>query len=355
MSGTLGDNHRPDRQTAEQAAHWWVALHGDEVSAAEELAFGEWISRSPERVAAYLRLELLLRELSSKDVRWPAVSAEELAREASLAPSEPALLPTEASRAGPSRVRNARKRSFVQLGLAAAIILAVTAAWLFIAGPQRYETAIGEQRSVVLADGSLITLNTASRIEVDFGAGQRLIRLIRGEALFDVARDPTRPFDVDTGNATFRAVGTQFNVDRRSSGTTITVVEGKVAVIPKRVGAGTVRIVAAQRMTVTGARLGALQDVANIAAATVWTQRRLIFERRPLAEVAAEFNRYNRETIVIEDERLRDEEVTAVFQVNDTAAFVTFLAQIPGVTIHHESDGQRIVVAHEASAGVATR
>src|SRR6202042_1154910 len=96
--------------------------------------------------------------------------------------------------------------------------------------PQEFRTALGEQRSVLLADGSRATLNTASTIEVILQKGRREVRLVQGEALFEVAHDSARPFVVRAGNALLKDVGTQFNVDMRSNGTTVTVVEGQVAV-----------------------------------------------------------------------------------------------------------------------------
>ncbi|MGH8237167.1 MAG: FecR family protein [Steroidobacteraceae bacterium] len=374
-------------QASEQASHWWVVLHSENVSAADERAFSEWISRSPERVAAYLRTTMLMGGLASKDLRWPDTSSEVLIREASTAPSEPLVLSTMIARdAGQRLAAAANKRRLVPLTLAAAIVIATVATWLFVAGPQSYQTTLGEQRSVLLDDGSLVTLNTASKMEVDFSQGRRAIRLVAGEALFDVAHDAARPFEVESGRAVFRAVGTRFNVDRRSASlTTITVVEGRVAVIANGAGANSARaaaapaamkegsasprigtadsifdrasvvLTAAQRLTVTDSHLGAPETVANLAAATVWTQRRLIFERRPLAEVATEFNRYNRDIILIENEALKGEEVTGTFQANDTAAFMAFLAQIPGVRVQQTTDGRHIVVADEQSVGGQTR
>lgn len=350
---TAADRNEPlaSKQALEQAAHWWVTLHAESVLAAEELAFSEWIRRSPERVEAYLRTAMLLRALHAPDIRWPDTSAEVLIGKAKAAPPEPLALAERVQR----RVApDTGTRWLVPLALAGSFVVATVAAWWLIAAPQIYRTTIGEQRSVLLDDGSLVTLNTASGMEVEFSSNRRQIRLLQGEALFDVAHDAARPFDVETGSTTFRAVGTRFNVDRRAAHTTITVVEGKVAIIADDSAADSV-LAAAQRLTVTDSHLGRPEPVANLAAATAWTQRRLIFERRPLAEVAAEFNRYNREPILIEDDKLRGEEVTAVFQANDTTAFVTFLAQIPGVEVHRAADGLHVVVAAERSAGVKTR
>src|SRR5262249_7480712 len=100
----------------------------------------------------------------------------------------------------------------------------------FYSGPQRLVIAVEEQRSAVLGDGSLVTLNTASSFEVRMIKDHRIVKLLAGEALFKVAYDSARPFDVTTGDTTVRAVGTQFDVNHRPTSTTVTVVEGRVAV-----------------------------------------------------------------------------------------------------------------------------
>lgn len=367
---------------SEQASHWWVVLNSESASSSDRREFGEWIARSPERVAAYLRTVALMRALKSSELRWPDVGAGELIREAKATAPEPLPFPPESARVPTRRSAGANNGMLFLSGIAAALTVATVTVWLLLAGPQRYQTALGEQRSLLLDDGSRITLNTASKIEVDLREDHRLIRLIRGEALFEVAHDAARPFDVETGAATFRAVGTQFNVDRRPASTTVAVVEGKVAVLPHLIGKGArpldadmkernaspaaavsenistggqpIILVAAQRLTVTDSRLGTPEAIVNLAAATAWTQRRLIFEHRPLVEVAAEFNRYNRETIRIEDAELQRQQVTGMFQANDPDSFLTFLAQIPGVRVLEAVDGSTVVTTVDGPSAHTT-
>src|SRR5258706_2080307 len=95
-----------------------------------------------------------------------------------------------------------------------------------------YSTDVGEQRSLVLEDGSTVELNSRSRIRVAFNNTERSVHLMEGQALFHVARNPARPFVVHSGSARVRAVGTEFDVYRRATGTVVTVVEGRVAVLP---------------------------------------------------------------------------------------------------------------------------
>src|SRR5262245_16962284 len=216
----------PATAISEEAAQWWVTLHSDGCTADEHRAFAEWVTRSPERVEAYLRLASLHGALRSGDVQWPDVATDALIEEAKTASAE--VVPLE--RKPPFEVRSTalwrrlpvRVGRTVAAGVAAILAFVVAAVWTYLSGPERYQTALGEQRSVILDDGSVVTLNTLSRVEVDFRRERRLIRLVQGEALFKVAPDHARPFDVIAGTTMIRAVGTRFNVDRRGERTTVT-------------------------------------------------------------------------------------------------------------------------------------
>ena len=354
----------------EAASHWWVLLNSDAATPAHHRAFGEWVARSPERVEAFLQTARLSQALGSDKTRWPDTPVEDLIRAAKAAPTGVSHLPLalrietqggqnegKAHNSVPSASQGknrdtggVRFRVLVpRIAVTAAITLAVLAGTsYFFLSPQRFQTALGEQRSVVLNDDSVVTLNTSSSIEVRMAKDRRTVTLLSGEALFQVAHDASRPFDVKTGDTTIRAVGTQFDVDRRAASTTVTVVEGKVAVFTapgtsKDGEAGNLPLTAGEQLTLTP-RSKSHTVRANVAAATAWTQRKLIFEHRPLGEVAEEFNRYNHQIIDIRSPELRSEEVTGVFQTNDPDSFMTFLAKIPDVNIERSADNQRFVV-----------
>jgi transmembrane sensor len=344
----------------EQASAWWVLLNEADATATDRRAFAEWAKRSPECVGAYLQAAQLTQVLSSPGTKWPDMSVEELVRAAQASRHDVAWLGPatgEAARVAESTPRTSSK-SFPSLAarlvaLAAVVIATVATGFYFYARPERLETAIGEQRSVRLSDGSLVTLNTASTVELRFAGSRRQVTLLGGEALFKVAHDPKRPFDVIAGETTVRAIGTRFNVDRRQNATTVTVVEGRVAVFSSSATggeAGNDRVLLSAGETVSRStqRAGEVGS-ADVGRTIAWTERKLIFERRPLGEVAAEFNRYNRRIIEIRGDRLRSEEVTGVFQADDPDSFVAFLARLPGVRI--ESDGTRFVVESAVTEG----
>jgi transmembrane sensor len=362
----------PAAPLTEQACHWWVLLNSGEATPADHRTFGEWVARSPERIEAYLQVARVTQALKSDKFRWPGTPVEDLIREAKAAGGDLVRLPDPPGRGGenrnlrvgaPSQQSEAilgRRRS-LRLGAAAVALVAAAGGLMLLAGSKYYHTALGEQRSVVLGDGSVVTLNTSSSIEVCLRKHRRTVRLLSGEALFQVAHDATRPFEVSVGDTTVQAVGTQFDVERRASGTTVTVVEGKVAVlVPPDVsdaadarkaaieaGAAlastTLPLAAGEQLTVER-HAAPRRSRADLAVTMAWMQRKLIFEHRPLGEVADEFNRYNRRTIEILGPALRDQQVTGVFQANDPESFIDFLSKVPDVTIERSNDGSRYIV-----------
>jgi transmembrane sensor len=354
----------PTASVFEQAAQWWELLDGDGASNSDHREFGEWVARSPERVEAFLQTARLVKAAKSPHVKWPKTTAEVLIRDAKA--SRETVLPFFASRVATlATVGEARLlRNRLAWAAAAVLFLGVGLTLFMLETPEKFTTALGEQRSVLLADGSRVTLNTASKVEVKMHKSGREIRLVRGEALFEVAHDASRPFIVRAGNALLKDMGTLFNVDMRLSATTVTVVEGKVDVesatdessgtrASHGIGAtvGPVMLGANERIVVTPAGIGALQREVDVASSVAWTQRQLMFEHRPLSEVAEEFNRYNRDRIEIESAELGRQEVTGVFEAKDPGSFVAFLSNIPGVEIREGANGAHIVAIRKQLKG----
>ena len=353
----------------EQASHWWELLHSDSASSSDHREFGEWVARSPERVEAYLETARLVKAIKSPKLIWPSTAAEVLIREAKSSPET--VLPFSTAQVAAPVDRRGARQSHRRLAwaTAAVLLIGVGLVLFMLRTPQEFRTALGEQRSLLLGDGSRVTLNTASTIEVNLHNGRREVRLVQGEALFEVAHDAARPFVVRAGNALLKDVGTQFNVDMHSNGTTVTVVEGRVVVDSPEArtiaGAqadnssrGTVEpliLGANDRVVVTSAGVGAPQRGVNVAASVAWTQHQLMFEHRPLGEVAEEFNRYNKDRIAIDSAELKSQEVTGVFDAKDPASFVAFLSNIPGVEIREGADGTHIVLLRSPTGRPDTR
>jgi transmembrane sensor len=341
---------------SQQAAHWWVVLHNSNPSAPEKREFVEWVTRAPECVEACLRVALVHAAVSRAEVRWPETEAEELVRDALAAPADSVvpLRPHDAGKREETREEKHPGRPALRwaLALAASVILVASLSWWFkIARPETFQTKVGEQHSVLLADGSRVTLNTASKIEVRLRADHRNVRLLQGEALFEVTHDAQRPFDVSAGNVVVRAVGTRFDIDRRATRTAVTVVEGRVAMIAAGSRTGSLPVLSARdRVIVDGAGPGALEHDVNLAETTAWMQHQLVFHHRPLGEVADEFNRYNVGRIEIRSPSLRDQEVTGTFRSNDVASFMAVLAGIPGAHVVDDGAGGYLVTSDGSGA-----
>ena len=341
----VSHNNDSSLSIPEQAAQWWVLLNDEHVSAAEKNQFWEWVVRSPERVEAYLQVAGLHSALRSSDLRWPTTPADQLIREALAAPADPVPLREQ---------RERRPTMRWQLGIAASMLIAICATWLSLSRPERFETKVGEQRSVMLEDGSRVTLNTDSRIEVRIGERERKVQLLRGQALFEVSRDAARPFYVDAGSSILRVVGTQFDVYRQQDQTVVTILEGRVAVLGhmKDESAQAPILTAADRMTVSRDGARRIERDTDIAAATAWLHGRLVFEHRPLGEVVAEFNRYNLQRIHILSPELNAEEITGTFGSKDTTALATFIAGIPGARVASDGEGGYVVTMDPKAASL---
>jgi transmembrane sensor len=200
-----------------------------------------------------------------------------------------------------------------------------------------YATQTGEQRTVTLTDGSVVQLNSQSRLRVSFSEQERRVELIDGQALFEVAKNPARPFVVVSGTTSVQAVGTQFDVYRRSAGTVVTVLEGRVAVSGNTVrgpapsklestGSGAVLLSAGEQIIVTPTAVLA-PKATNVEAAVAWTQKKLVFDAAPLSEVVAEFNRYSHQRLVLDNAELDEIRISGVFASSGVEHLVQFLQQ----------------------------
>lgn len=175
-------------------------------------------------------------------------------------------------------------------------------------------TAVGETRDVPLPDGTHVTLNTDSAIDVDIDGDRRHVRLVRGEAFFRVAHDAARPFTVHTDNGEARVLGTVFDVRVDDERTRVGVVEGRVAV---HGGTGdTLTLLAgdAAALDATGAQAASPGEADTLSA---WTRGQLVFYRTPLSEVMAELGRYRRGGIWVRGSALRDRPISGAFDVRD--------------------------------------
>jgi transmembrane sensor len=207
---------------------------------------------------------------------------------------------------------------------------------------------------MALTDGSIVELNHGAKIEVGFTPGERRVRLLAGEAHFIVAHNADRPFFVDTGRVSVRAVGTAFSVTLGSQEIAVLVTEGKVQVLERGAGSGEqgmgnptaspIFLTANQRTVVNLApEVGAAPRVHDVTPAEMdralsWQAMRLEFVDMPLGDVVAEFNRYNRQRLVIANDETAAILVAGNFRADNVDAFVRLLDLSFGVTAFSRGD-----------------
>lgn len=331
-----------DRLVAYQAAEWFERLKD---GASERNAeFVQWVAESPRHMETFLSVAgeaPLIRKVFESG----AFDLEKL-----LKTVQPAVLdlPMSAQREALSRGRSRRKRwhlKFWSVAAAVAVVSVGAVLYYTVFSWQRFETPVGEQRAVQLVEGSVVNLNAWSRVDVRFDDAQRDIRLLHGEATFKVAPDPARPFRVHTPGAVVEAVGTQFNVYARADGTTtVAVLEGKVKVTSdRRGGALPMPLAAGEEAQVRANGRIEREEHTDVAESVAWQQRKLIFKRTSLEDMAAEFNRYNKSTRIrlegIERDAFR---FSGAFNADDPQSLATLLMREPDLVI--ERSGDEIVI-----------
>jgi transmembrane sensor len=197
-----------------------------------------------------------------------------------------------------ARSRSMRWRRSLQMATAALLVLAMGMGWQWQRN-WRYDqvTGTGEQRTVALADGSTLWLNTDSAVDVEVDTHRRHVRLMRGEAFFDVRRDPARPFTIDAGLGQVRVLGTAFAVRRDGDDVVVTVQRGRVRVS----GGGTapVEIVPNQRVRVHASDAMKRVELADAEDELAWRNGQLVFVDRPLSEILAEVGRYDSRMLLV--------------------------------------------------------
>jgi transmembrane sensor len=202
----------------------------------------------------------------------------------------------------PSAPADRPKHRHLLVALAASIVILVaTAGWFAVnySNDRLLETAVGEQRRIPLADGSLLDLAPGSLLSAHFTLTRREVRLQRGQAFFEVAHSAVRPFIVHAGNLTVTAAGTAFDVQISTSNSAVTVGEGNVTVAPDAQGIGAVRAGAGQRVTFSPAALGLSVVDVNPKVAGAWRGGTLLFMGEPLEDVINAINRYTSPHIVV--------------------------------------------------------
>lgn len=317
----MTDNHseNPDKEkftsigTAdEEALAWFTRLSDEHVESSVRLEFLNWRQAKPEnkqaydRIAAFWHSEVFEKALQKDEARL--------------------MQPSKKHRMAPS------------LAMAATLLLAVWGVWqssLLQRLRSDIYTPVGKQRTLTLADGSSVMLDTDSAIIVSFSERTRNVTLLNGRAFFNVEPDSSRPFIIKTDRERIRVVGTRFSV-QRDSNAPLTVQQGIVSYRMHGEDNDTI-VTAGEQLRKSNSQV----DVITIdpqAPVFAWLEGRLKFNDRPLAEVIAEVDRYQPGVIVIGKSALANLHVSGNYKLHNPRSIITALAQAAGARVAHISD-----------------
>jgi transmembrane sensor len=277
------------------AAEWLARRDAGSWGADDECCLQAWLDEATTHRIAWLRLNVAW-ERADQMHALPAAAAEGVST-------------TPSAQAWSNERRRSRSR---KPWAAAAVVLAVLGlgwfGWSAVPGEERYTTAVGGLEAIVLADGSRVTLNTHTRARALVNRRERKVWLEEGEAFFEVRPDPALPFVVAAGGDRITVLGTKFSVRREGNRTQVTVLEGRVrldrADSPGAKGKVIPTIASGNDSAVlqAGSVLVVAKTAEQVQHELSWRQGRLVFDQKTLAEIAAEFNRYNHKQVWVEGE-----------------------------------------------------
>jgi transmembrane sensor len=354
-----------NRTTIEDtAAAWFARRESGDWSATEQAQLEAWLEASTAHRIAYIRIASTWERSGRLSALGAGVPPGAIpARESwNFPPSTNA--PTFANSSGLSEISAASERKSASIGpdptwararwsrrlpvAAALLLIAITAGSVWFVsskGASSYRTSIGALATIPLADGSKVTLNTDSQIDVALDKAGRYVELKRGEAFFDVSKDPKRPFVVETANTRVVAVGTRFSVRRDEDDMRVYVEEGRVQI--KRLGIAAegaeIQLPAgSEARTAKNSLLVDQPTPAQVEQLLSWRTGYLRFRDTALADAILEFNRYSLHKMVIEDPAIADIHIGGNFRTDDAQGFIDLLQS--GFPVHVERRGELIIL-----------
>ena len=344
-------------RACKEAAQWWALLQAGNVPRTERERFVEWLGESKIHVIEILRIVQVHGTLGQFK-EWQSIAIDSERDIVNVIPISEALA---APRHSPGQRRVAWRKPWLKLavGIAAGVAAVIVGGVTLVSRLQEQliSTDRGERREVVLEDGSVVQVDPQTRLRVRFETGVRRLQLLEGRAVFRVAKNPQRPFVVESDGATVRAVGTAFGVERRADHVLIvTVVEGKVAVVAKPQGSlqlavgsaasgsgvppgREVLVTANQQATVQPAQATVPVQTVDSSQELAWAEGRLIFKDEAVYKIIATFNLYNRVQLRVTDAALSARRVSGVFDAAYPEEFIAFVEGALPVTIERAEAG----------------
>lgn len=328
----------PSNSLREQAVHWIVRLHSGSATSADRRKFDAWLASNPEH----------RREFDDLSRMWKVLEDAQPLLQSEIQKAEYLWTAHDASRQPASRWLWGRWGLAATLGTVLLLLLVVGWWWTGLPETILYETAKGGQRQVTLAEGSTVTLNTDTRLSVEFARHERSIRLDRGEAWFTVRHDERRPFTVQAANGTIRDIGTQFIVNKDLHEVRVAVLEGMVEMgvhASRETAKAPQPVVLHAGEQVSYGADGLLSSIVAFDRNNVgsWREGKLIFRSQPLKQVLAEVARYRAEDIRLLDPSLEAFPVSGVVRLQDLGTFLQTLPDALPVRVQRV-DGHLITV-----------
>jgi transmembrane sensor len=324
MNSSTYESVEPNRRRIRAEAAAWIAkLHGPDRSVELEAGLRRWLAEHPLHAEEFeLATDVWSDSADLKGGRLP-FAADQVRRPA----------------------RNAVFRPLFAVVAVCALLVGFA---VYLWRDPAITTGVNEQKTVTLADGTRVTLNTDSRLVLQYDKGTRTVVLTSGEAYFNVAHDASRPFVVRAGDRKVIAIGTSFMVRRNSARNdvlTVTLIEGRVAVVPLQT-ANTLSPEPAPEVTVLrpGERLRAqghkrqTVETASIDQATGWMRGQLMFDDTPLREAVEEFNRYQSVKIQLPPGGMDEIRVGGVFRIGDAISFARAVAESHDLKLTVDAD-----------------
>ncbi len=318
----------------DEATKWFILMRADEVSDERAEKFCAWVEQSDDHLTAYIDIGGFWDKLP-------------LDQELTLEQKQDNIVPFKSPPIQkPSEVKTSwySSRNFHSIAASIAALFVVGYFYSGSLSMDYYSTEIGEITDIVLADGSHLVMNTNSEISVDMQDDKRIVYLTRGEVFFEIAKDKSRPFYVETDGGLVKVLGTKFNIRDRGNHSDITVIEGLVSVTDharfeetNSISLPEYKLTKDQKFILGDENSENKIQIVKSSQAVSWRMRQLIYNGQTFKELITDLNRYYKKQIKIGDLDLNNIKVIATVKIKDQETTLKALAKSYNITIEHVS------------------